>query len=276
MALVMTITFLARSLSLFLLLCAQLNASLLVSPIRVVMDEQARTGEVTLMNTSNKTNSYKIEWIEYRQDQDDRYVIDENNKSPASRMLTYSPRRVTLEPQQSQKIRLRYRASRVGDGEYRSHLRMTALAPVKQKNSSSTGKGSQLSINVQLSFDLPIIVRKGLGDVAIELGDIEVVPGIGGNKQSMAKLKIPFHHSGSFSGTGTVRVLMQEKPGTEPTQIGIVNHLNVFPDSNIVTKTIPLGIAQVPQGAALKVTYRGSKEYEGRLFAEKVFLYDKQ
>jgi len=250
------------------------SASLLISPIRVVMDEQQRTGEVTLVNSSATTNSYKIEWIEYRQDQNDRYIVETNNRSPASRILTYSPRRVTLEPQQSQKIRLRYRASKMEDGEYRSHLRMTALAPEKSAPSGQADGRSSMSINVQLSFDLPIIVRKGKGEVDINFGDISVVPGTIGNARSLAKMRIPFLHAGTFSGTGTLTVLMQSKPEVAPVKIGIVNNLNVFPDSKIVTKTIPLNIANVPTGAAIKVTYQGKKEYEGRTFSEKVFRYE--
>jgi len=262
-----------HGLALFLLLTSQTQANLMVSPIRILLDEQTRTGEVTLINTSNSTNSYKIEWIEYHQDKNDSYIVDHNNKRPASRMLSYSPRRVTLEPQQTQKIRLRYRGSRVEDGEYRSHLRMTALVPEHKPSPVKTDKPS-MSINVQLSFDLPIIVRKGEGDLAIELGDIEIVPGVKGNTRSMAKMKIPFHHTGTFSGTGTVRVMMQPKPDSEVTQIGIVNNLNVFPDSKIVTKTIPLNLRTIPSGAAIKITYQGKKEYEGRTFAEKVFRYE--
>jgi len=267
----MTLTHLCRGLALSLLMSAQLHASLLVTPIRVVMDEKDRTGEVTLLNTSNTAKSYKIEWIEYRQNEDDHYIIDNNNPSPASRMLSYSPRHVTLEPQQSQKIRLRYRASRVEDGEYRSHLRMTAQA---EEKAPSASKKTTVSISLQLSFDLPIIVRKGQGDVAVELGEMRVVSGIKGNDRSMAKLKVPFHHHGEFSGTGTLRVMMQTKPGADITQIGIINNLNVFPDSDVVTKTIPLNVTNIPAGAALKVTYQGSKEYKGRTFAEKVFRYE--
>lgn len=267
-----------KTLTATFILCSLLStftqASLLISPIRVVMDEQQRTGEVTLVNSSTTTNSYKIEWIEYRQDQNDRYIVETNNRSPASRILTYSPRRVTLEPQQSQKIRLRYRASRMEDGEYRSHLRMTALAPEASAATEKADGKSSMSINVQLSFDLPIIVRKGKGDVDINLGDIAVVPAANGNQRSLAKMKVPFLHAGEFSGTGTLTVLMQSKPGLPLERIGIVNNLNVFPDSKVVTKTIPLNIAKIPDGAAIKVTYQGKKEYEGRTFAEKVFRYE--
>lgn len=259
------------SFAFLLLLTTQVHANLLVSPIRVVMDEQIRTGEVTLLNTSNTTNSYTVDWIEYRQNQDDSYSVNQNNESPASRVLSYSPRRVTLAPQQSQKIRLRYRASRVEEGEFRSHLRMTALPP--EKTEQDTQKTS-VSIRLQLSFDLPIIVRKGQGDVSIGLGDIEVVPGIKDNKRSMAKLKIPFLHSGEFSSTGSLRVVMQATPGAEIDQIGIINNLNVFPESPSVIKTIPLTLQDIPAGAAIKVTYEGSKEYKGRLFAEKVFRHE--
>jgi len=238
------------------------------------MDEQNRTGKVTLVNTSTTTNSYRINWIEYSQDQNNNYVVETNSKSPASRILSYSPRQVTLEPQQAQTIRLRYRANRVAeDGEYRSHLRMTALAPEKDDSTIPSEKTS-ISIGLQLSFDLPIIVRKGKGDLSVKLGEIEVIQGRKDNARSMAKLKVPFHHSGTFSGTGSLRIFMQTKAGSDLQQIGTVNNLNVFPNSQAVTKTIPLNISHIPAGAAIKVTYEGSKEYKDRLFAEKIFRYE--
>jgi len=273
----MNFKYFLQTLALLFFIFNQAHASLLISPIRLVMTEQDHTGEITLVNTSNTTNSYKIEWIEYHQDEHDRYVIDKDNKSPSSRMLSYSPRQVTLEPKQSQKVRLRYRASRVEDGEYRSHLRMTALAqklPSPTADEAPVAEKSSMSIKVQLSFDLPIIVRKGAGDASIELGDVLVVPGIKGNSRSMAKMKIPFHHSGSFSTTGSLIVLMQNKPGAALERIGILNNLNVFPDSSTVMKTVPLNISHIPPGAAIKISYEGRKEYKEHLFAEKVFQYN--
>ncbi len=268
---------LTMSMLLGLLLTGQAQASLLISPVRVVMDDSTRSAEVSLLNTTQVTNRYRIEWIEYRQDQNDRYVIDTNNRRPASRMLSYSPRMVTLAPGKMQKIRLRYRPSTVEEGEYRSHLRMTALAPDSNDlNKDNSGKNAKLAINVQLSFDLPIIVRKGSGDVQVDIEKIKLLPAVSAHENSTAKMLVTFNHQGNFSSSGRVEILMQPQRGAAVSQIGLLNNVNVFPDVDTINKVIPLKVKDIPAGAALKVVYSGLNEHQGRIFAEKTFAHKPQ
>ncbi len=262
-----------------LVFTSQAQASLLISPVRVVMDDSTRSAEVSLLNTTQVTNRYRIEWIEYRQDQNDRYVIDTNNRRPASRMLSYSPRMVTLAPGKMQKIRLRYRPSTVEEGEYRSHLRMTALAPDSdelRKDKDNSDKNAKLAINVQLSFDLPIIVRKGSGDVQVDIEKIKLLPAVSAHKNSTAKMLVTFNHQGTFSSSGRVEILMQPQRGAAISQIGLLNNVNVFPDVDTINKVIPLKVKDIPAGAALKVVYSGLNEHQGRIFAEKTFAHKPQ
>ena len=110
------------------LFSAQAQAVLMITPFRVVLDEKTRTAEVTLLNTTEQTNVYRMSWQDKEQTGLGRYInveMPEENNHGVSEMVRQSPRKVTIEPGKYQRIRLRLRMpSDLPDGEYRSHLVM--------------------------------------------------------------------------------------------------------------------------------------------------------
>ncbi len=85
----------------------------------------------------------------------------------ASDFIQYTPRRVTLQPRESQVVRIRVRPPASGAAhEYRTHLTVTALPPedigftVDQAASAGTEDVS-LQVMALFSVSIPLILREG-------------------------------------------------------------------------------------------------------------------
>jgi hypothetical protein len=57
----------------FILIASQSYASLTITPLRVVFEERDRSAEVVLINTSEKTNTYRVSWMHNKQKLDGYY-----------------------------------------------------------------------------------------------------------------------------------------------------------------------------------------------------------
>ena len=110
------------------------QASLLVSPIRVAFEGRERSHEIVLINSSSEVKTYRLAWQEKLALPSGGYkdlTAEETVGYPsASKMLRFSPRQVTLKPNERQIVRLGLRRPKdLADGEYRSHLKLEALPP---------------------------------------------------------------------------------------------------------------------------------------------------
>lgn len=97
---------------------AQVGADLNISPRRVTFDERERAASVYVFNQGDAPATYTVELVD-RVMQADGQIVAEADLTTASPLGTsaadfiqYTPRRVTLQPRESQVIRLRVRPRR--------------------------------------------------------------------------------------------------------------------------------------------------------------------
>jgi len=141
------------------------QAELSINPHRLVLEETDRAATVTLLNRGADQETYRIYWV-YRRMTESLGVeaaanAEEAGVADAAAIIRYAPRQVTLNPGESQTVRLLVRRpSDLADGEYRAHL-MFRREP-NLVTSHTTG-GSELSLNVHLAYGItiPVIVRHG-------------------------------------------------------------------------------------------------------------------
>ena len=102
------------------------QASLTISPLRVVFEGRQRSAEVMLLNLSQEENTYRVGWIYNKMDEDGQYERVDQTLTPGydvADFVLFSPRQVTIPPSGRQKVRLSLRRPPdLPDGEYRAHM----------------------------------------------------------------------------------------------------------------------------------------------------------
>jgi fimbrial chaperone protein len=247
------------------------HADLLVSPTRVVLDDRSHSAVVTLMNRSQRTHTYRIDWLEQSMDEQGRYHPIETPQASdhiASPMLRHSPRRVTIAPGEYQKVRINLRRPKdLEEGEYRSHLHLQAEPDNETAaDGNAVNNGLSLQVQVSLSFSIPVIVRYGHGMPAAQISSVRVEADNSGKPQ----LAVGLSREGRYSAFGRIVAYLQHAGGKEE-RIGLANNVAVFADSRQREVTLPLQQTNFPADAVLRVVYEGDDEYEGKVWDQRSF-----
>jgi len=233
------------------------RADLTIMPLRVVFNDRDRTFDMTLANSSDKTNTYRIEWSFNKMREDGTYEKLETPLNPEfdfTKNVVFSPRQVTIAPSNRQSVRLSLRRpAELPEGEYRAHLTFRRLAD-SGRNNRKPDQGVAIAIGVNIGFSVPVIVRVGAYDAQASISDIQLLPPAQPGQNNRISLNL--NRTGKHSITGRV-IVFWTPPGGQEEQIGILNNLNVFTEISrrniqiVLTNTKPL------TGGTLRVIYEG-------------------
>ncbi len=169
------------TLSVFLSTNTYAAGQLMVSPTRIVFESSERTKQVNLINNGSETGRYRISFVRRKMTEDGKFeAVAENEPGMYSDdIVRFSPRQVTLQPGQSQTVRLMLRKKHeMKDGEYRSHMLFQSLPdPAATDINQLSDKGSK-KLTVQLipvvGITIPVIVRQGELSSTVSLSDLEL------------------------------------------------------------------------------------------------------
>ncbi|MCP4320538.1 MAG: molecular chaperone [Alteromonadales bacterium] len=245
------------------------NASLLISPTRVVINDRERSSKVVLINTGTKTRTYRVGWAEKRALSQGGYYdlnAEEAKGFPtASNMFRVSPKQVTLVPGQRQIIKLLARRPKgLADGEYRSHLKFTVL-PSSDKEEEG-GPGS-VKLKVLLNYTIPAILRQGENDFNVSVKNIKLDVN---KEQKRTTIIVDASRSGSASTFGNFKAYWTPTGSNKESRVGELNAVNFYPE--VKQSSFKLfwqnDDFNLKKGK-LRVTYEGGKEYRNIIFAEK-------
>jgi len=248
---------------LFLQLCLlalSTQASLLVTPSRLAFDEKDRTQEVILVNSANTIKSYRLEFINMKQNPNGGYIklaSEELDTFPrADKFLRFSPRRVTLQPGESQKIKVMVRRSKnMNEPEYRSHLRFTALPDelVGEAEEEEKTDGVKMKLNLLLSYSIPVILRTEKPETDVYISDFKFVDG---SKQQVT-FALNKKSDNSVYGDFTV---FHNVNGKE-TEVGYLNGFNIYRETDAQFVDIPMYRPLENKSGKLRVEYKGKSEF---------------
>jgi fimbrial chaperone protein len=252
----------------FALLSSHAGASLLIYPVRVSFDETERSAQVTLTNTSQQTNTYRLLWREKRALNKGGYTPlseqDEENTT-ASSMIRFSPRQVTLQPGERQVIKLKLRRLRgLTEGEYRSHLLFRALPPSNEDKDATISK---TRINMVLSFSIPVTVQQGEYDTQVMLkqANLSYKPSDGSRALSLDLSRKGLHSpSGNISAYWTA-------PGEKEILIAKVSDYNLWSELSEAQVSLSSTSAPfTPSDGRLRIHYEGVRDFQGNTYFDEV------
>ena len=143
------------------------------------MDARAGTASLTMTNTGQRAESYRIELVDmiYR---DDGKVVP-SAKPPAGypsakNIVRFSPSQVRLEAGQAQTVRILLRTQeRLPDGEYRVHAVLKQLPNVTTTKPAEVKKAVAGVIGVEQGVAIPVIVRRGVTSGFGKIASIQIV-----------------------------------------------------------------------------------------------------
>lgn len=254
---------------------AEVSSSLLVTPTRVTFGARDRVEEVTLVNTSDVVRRYKLEWVQNRQDENNQYFRLSDSEietfAIASPFVRFSPRRVTLKPGESQKVKLlARRQANMEFPEYRSHLRFTALPPdlTDANDDEENVSGVQLKLNLLLSYTIPVVLRTEATNVQVKIDKIDFTAINANNK--VAEATIYFSREGNTSAYGDATLYHRVSNNDDFEPVGYTKGINIFHEQKKARIVIPWTEKPYNPAGEIKVVFEGIKEMKGQFYTEMV------
>lgn len=241
---------------------AQAAGDLLVAPTRVILDGSRGT-EVVLNNIGAEPATYRIS-LEIKR-MTAAGGLDEIAEADASEaekaalgMIAFSPRRVTLPPNQPQVVRVGVRVPEgTPPGEYRAHMLFRAVpdAVAATSEAKPVSSGVSIALTPIYGITIPVIVR--VGDLGAEaaIGAAWVSEGDDG-----AAFHFDLKRTGNRSVYGDIEVT---RPGVaEP--LLVARGIAVYPEvaERQVSLRVPGEVAAKLKGP-LRIRYTEDRELGG-------------
>jgi hypothetical protein len=238
---------------------AHAAGDLLVAPTRVVLDGTRGT-EVVLNNIGNAPATYRISLeIKRMTALGGLDEIAEEDVTAAEQMalemISFSPRRVTLPPNQPQVIRIGVRPPEgLPPGEYRAHMLFRAvpdpLAATERVN-TSTG-GVSVALTPIYGITIPIIVRVGDLSASASIGTARIA-----DEGGQPHFAFDLSRQGNRSVYGDIEVT---RPGVKD-PLFLARGIAIYPEvaARRVSFAIPPEVAAALRGP-VKIRYTEDRE----------------
>lgn len=251
-------------------------ANVTITPTIVVIEGRQRYADVNLINITDKPHTYAIGW-RFLKMVGENGAYDNTDKSITDFDLTqnivYTPKRVTIEPNGLQKIRLglRLKGEPPAPGDYRAHLELKDVGtpdevPVVEQpanlppKTSPNQKAVTVGVKVNVGFTIPVVYRVGESTATPVLGTVTMAL----DKQGRPEVVIPVTKVGgeTYGVLGGIKILYQDKV------VGEVKNANIFPEVKSRIFKIPLNVKEL-RGGSLRVVYKHYDSTKDVTYAEK-------
>ena len=251
------------------------SANLLIYPVRVSFDDTERTAELSLTNTSQTTNTYRLSWRENIALPEGGYEEVKKEYASglrlASPMLRFAPRQVTLKPGERQVIKLALRRPRdLAEGEYRSHLLFKALPSPREEGGNSAG--TSMKINMTVSFAVPVSVQQGSYDSTVKLEEASLAyyP-----NQNTGSVDVKLSRQGMHSSSGDISAFWKPDGGEERLIAKRADY-NLWAElDEATTELVWAKNAFEPQNGQLRIVYEGVRDFNGMVYVDETVRFNK-
>ena len=243
------------------------NAQLMIMPTRINFNDGERVQAIAIINTGVSQGIYRVDFVNTKQNDIGAYAQLGPDQAPQydlAKMLVYSPRQISLDPQGKQAVRLSLRRpADLPDGEYRTHIRLSRLSQHQTDQDSGVEDKAAAAVGISVGFIVPVTLRKGAYDTTAKIQSVKYVPGV----KPAAEIEIA--RQGKFSSTGNVQVFWTPAGGQERL-VGTQNGVAIYPEVPLRKLSIPLDDKTI-SGGQLRVVYKGIDMDESRLYDDKAF-----
>jgi P pilus assembly chaperone PapD len=244
------------------------KAAITITPTLVVIEGRARYADVNLVNSGDLLSTYAIGWRYYKMEEGTGgYLNSEGSTTDfdLGKNMIFTPRRIAIDPQQVQKIRLglRLKGEPPPPGDYRAHLELKevpadAAAPAQDKKPGQ--RGASVGVKVNVGFTIPVVYRVGESDAKVEIGKIETRIN---QKSGRIEVLVPATKSKSnFGILGRLEIYYKDD------LVGQVKNANIFPEINQRTFKIPLTVNTM-SGGSLHIVYKDFHKDQDNILTEK-------
>ncbi len=231
------------------------QANLLVTPTRVELDDKEQLSAVfSLVNKGKSVSRYNIYFENKALLPTGDYVTLDTSPTSLAKFVRYSPRRVSLEPEQGTRVRMAVRLPKATvKGEYRSYIvfHQIPLAPeVADNDAAKQSKTLSLSVQAYMRISIPVILR--VGELASEV-QIETVM----NEATKASVEVTLTREGERSSYGDIEII-EMSGGKEVASVG--NYKNAVIYTELAKRTFSIDLTKpMTSGTELLVRYRESE-----------------
>jgi hypothetical protein len=246
---------------------AQAAGDLLVAPTRVVLDG-SRATEVVLNNIGSAPATYRISLeVKRMTGQGGLEEIAEADANAAERaaldMISFSPRRVTLPPNQPQVIRVGVRLPEgIAPGEYRVHMLFRAIPDTVAATAPASGNagGVNIALTPIYGITIPIIVRVGDLSASASIGKALIV-----EEDGQPHFAFDLARTGNRSVYGDIEVT---RPGVKD-PLFLARGIAVYSEvtDRRVSIPVPPAVAATLKGP-VRIRYTEDRELGGGTIAE--------
>lgn len=259
-----------------LLVASPAYADLMLFPTRIVFEKNQRAAQLELINNGQERTTYRVKLVNRRMGENGEFSAVETplpGEQFADALLSYSPRQVTLAPDQSQTIRILLRKpGNLPAGEYRSHLQLDLVPETTAATSieASAPKLGPDEIGVQLKalvgVSIPVIVRHGDTEATVTLSGLELLQPAAGKAPTLAAV---LQRSGNRSVYGDLAATFTPRGGAAQ-EVGKAGGVAVYTPNPLRRFKLEL---QPPAGftlarGTLRVTFSERADAGGKLLAE--------
>jgi hypothetical protein len=155
------------------------QGDLLIFPKRIVFDGGTRVKQLILSNIGKDTAVYNVSFLQYSMNENGGFkaiTTPSVGQYFATPYLRVFPRKITLAPNESQKIKVQLtKATRLKEGEYRSHLYFRAKEnnnPLGQKMKAIDSTSISVKLKAIYGISIAIIIKKGTSNTRTTISDL--------------------------------------------------------------------------------------------------------
>lgn len=212
------------------------QGNLLITPRRIVFDDNKRSFDLNLANIGKDTAEYAVSVIQIRMTDEggfEQITEPDPGQQFADKFIRFFPRSVKLGPGESQAIKVQLlRSNELTPGEYRSHFYFRAVPKDDQMADAANTPLDTTAFSVRLTpifgITIPVIIQKGESTTSVTLSSL----GFSVVNDTLPTVRFTFNRTGNMSVYGNITVDYISAQG-KVTRVGIANGIAVYTPNSV-------------------------------------------